>query len=378
MPNVLGIYDPVFYANEALIALEKNLGLAGRVYRGVDKSPQQRGSIISIRRPGVFTAENAPSTAQDIETGNVDVTLSNWKEVKFKLTDKELSFTGEDIIREHIRPATYALANKIDTDLASLYAFVPWYHDQAGAAIAWADITATRKVMRNNQVPLEDDQNMHFMLDGTAEAGVLSLAEWTRADASGTNESLMRGSLGRRLGMEFFANQNTPSHTPGVSADATGALAAAALAGATSITWDGVTAAGTYKAGDSFVITGDTQRYVLTEDATADGGGIVALTDIYPPLKADAAENAVITFSLDSHVANLAFHRNAFALAMAPLSEMGNNLGAQIATVTDEKSGISVRSRVYYVGNSSEVHVALDVLYGYRVLDGNLSVRLRS
>ena len=35
-PNTLGIYDPLFYAQEALIQLEKALGLAGRVHRGYD------------------------------------------------------------------------------------------------------------------------------------------------------------------------------------------------------------------------------------------------------------------------------------------------------------------------------------------------------
>jgi hypothetical protein len=377
MPNVLSVYDPIFYANEAIIALEKNLGLAGRVYRGYDKTPQSRGSTISIRRPSTFTAENAPSTAQDIDAGNVDIQLTEWKEVKFKLTDKELSFTGDDIIREHIRPATYALANKIDESLAALYKYVPWYHDQAAAAIAWADITATRKVLRNNNVPLEDEGMMHFMLDGTGEAGVLGLPEWTRADASGTTDGVMRGSLGQRLGMEFFVNQNTPSHTPGVAADPVGALTADADKGATSIAIGSITTDGTIKAGDSFVIAGNTQRYVFTEDKTASGGAITSV-GIYPALVQDYASGAVVTINLDTHVSNLAFHRNWAALAMAPLSEMGNNLGAQIATVTDERSGISVRSRVYYVGNSSEVHVALDCLFGVKVLDGNLAARLRA
>jgi len=71
----------------------------------------------------------------------------------------------------------------------------------------------------------------------------------------------------------------------------------------------------------------------------------------------------------------MAFHRNAFALATAPLSTMGNELGAKIATVYNEKNGLSLRSRIYYVGNSSEVHVALDILYGVKTLDPNLACR---
>src|SRR4051812_42795680 len=107
MANTLSIYDPLFYANEALIWLKKALGLAGRVHRGYDASPQQQGSVIQIRRPSTFTAQNAPSSPQDISAGMVPITLDQWKEVKFKLTDKELTFTKEKIISEHIQPAAY-------------------------------------------------------------------------------------------------------------------------------------------------------------------------------------------------------------------------------------------------------------------------------
>jgi len=80
---------------------------------------------------------------------------------------------------------------------------------------------------------------------------------------------------------------------------------------------------------------------------------------------------------LDDHTANTAFHKNAFALAMAPLSELGGELGARIATITDPVSSLALRSRLYYVGDSSEVHVALDVLYGVKTLDPNLACRGR-
>ena len=48
--NTLSVYDPLFYAQEALIQLEKALGMAARVHRGYDKEPQSKGSIIKIRK----------------------------------------------------------------------------------------------------------------------------------------------------------------------------------------------------------------------------------------------------------------------------------------------------------------------------------------
>ncbi|OPZ31640.1 MAG: P22 coat protein - gene protein 5 [Synergistetes bacterium ADurb.BinA166] len=71
----------------------------------------------------------------------------------------------------------------------------------------------------------------------------------------------------------------------------------------------------------------------------------------------------------------LAFHRHAFALAMAPLSDMGGRLGAQIATVADPVTNLSIRSRLWYEGDTSTVKVALDALWGVQVLNPNLAVR---
>jgi len=74
---------------------------------------------------------------------------------------------------------------------------------------------------------------------------------------------------------------------------------------------------------------------------------------------------------------SLGFHRNSIALAMAPLTEAGNNLGARISTITDPVTGLALRSRIWYEGDDSTIKVALDVLYGMKVLDRNMGVRLR-
>lgn len=374
MANTLSVYDPIFYAQEALIQLEKALGMAGRVHRGYDKEPQQKGSVISISRPSTFTVADAPATAQDITAGSVNITLDKWREVKFKLTDKELSFTQEKIIMDHIRPAAYALADDIDQKLCLEYKNVPWYQSASSPA-AVADLTALQRIMFNNSVP-EDQRSL--MLSGVLREEFLNLSafsQWQGAGQAGA-DAQMRGSLGMKYGFEVFANQNTQTHTAGVAADAAGALNGAVLKGATTIAFDGVTAGGTFKVGDTFVLAGNTQRYVFTADATADGGGAVASASIFPALVQDYADNVVMTINLVSGVQSLGFHKNAFALAMAPLSEMGNQLGARIATITDPITSLSLRSRIYYVGNSSEVHVALDVLYGVKTLDANLACRL--
>jgi hypothetical protein len=106
MANNLGLYNPIFYAQEAILQLEKALGMAARVYRGYEEERKTfgRGDTISIKKPSTFTASDAPSVAQDVNTDKVDLTLNFWREVKFKLTDRELALSSEQIIADHIRP----------------------------------------------------------------------------------------------------------------------------------------------------------------------------------------------------------------------------------------------------------------------------------
>lgn len=377
MANQLGVYNPLFYANEALLQLEKSLGMAGRVHRGYEQERNSfgRGETINIRRPSTFSAEDAPSTAQDLNTDTVALTLSHWREVKFKLTDKELGFTGERIINDHIRPAAYALADDVDQKLVALYKDIPWFSTlNATPGSVVTDITAPRKVLFDNSVPMND---LHYMVDGAMEQGLLSnsaFAQWQGSGQEGVNTQ-MRGAMGMRYGFELFANQNVTSHTKGTAS--TGALLVngTTALGATTINVDAVSVTGTLVPGDTFVIAGNTQRYAITNTTTAATNAFTGVT-FTPSLVAQAADGASVTVTLQSTDAeNMAFHRNAFALAIAPLPEMGNELGANVATVTDPVTGLSIRARVYYVGNSSEVHVALDILYGVKTLDPNLAVR---
>jgi hypothetical protein len=379
MTNALGNYDPIFYAQEGLTMLQKALGMANRVHRGYDPAPQQKGSVINITRPSTFTATNVNTstggTTQDLSPENVSITLDTWKEVKFALTDKELSFTKEKIINDHIAPAAYALADAIDQSLVALYKNIPWKEAISGTPVV-TDITGVRKALFTNKVPMND---LHFMVDGSVEAGLLALSAFATSDGAGQVgvDTQLRGSLGTRYGFEFFANQNTPSHTSGTMADLEGALNADAAKGATSIVVKSLTDTQTLKAGDILKITGDSQPYTVTEDVTVSGATTIG---IFPALVKNSSANAVVTASLPSGSGGtknqcIAFHRHAFALAMAPLSDLGGQLGAKVEVAKDATTNLALRSRLWYEGNTSTVKVSLDALWGVAVLNPNLAVR---
>ena len=371
----LGNYNETFFAQEALIQLEKVMGMAGRIHRGFSQETSARGDTIKIRRPSVFTATAAPANDSDVNTESVSVTLDQWDEVKFSLTDKDLSLSAPQIITDHIRPAAVALADKIDLNLATLYKDIPWVSAQT-ATPALGDLAAIRKIMFDNSVPLRDKDKLHYMIDGATELEYLKALSAAGQQSNTQDPSLREGSLGRLFGFDVWANQNTPVHTSGVGADATGTVDGVNAIGVSALLFSGVTAGITWKKGDSFSIAGDSQRYVATADGT-DADGAAASIAFSPALKKATVGAEVITLTLTgaAKVQTLAFHSNAFCLATAPLSTMGNELGAKIAVVSDPITNISLRSRIFYMPDVSKVKIALDVLYGFKTLDQNLAVR---
>lgn len=382
--NTLGVYNPTFYAAEALIELRKALGLAGRVHRGFDEERRTfgLGDTISIRKPSSFTAQSAPSSAQNVTTKTVSITLSSWKEVKFELTDKELAYTGERIIRDHISPAAYALADDIDQALTALIPTVPHAYIEPSAATAAtvAGIVNTRKKLVDLKVPVYDESNMHFMLGAKEEADLLQLSaftQWQGAGAAGV-ESQMRGYLGKRYGLNLFTNQNRGTVAYANTTDVAGTITEPAAVGDTSITIGGFGSTDTLKKGTIIKFDTSGYEYAVSADITlSSGAGVVSIN---PAIRVAEADNAAITGQADQDNVtsnlNLAFHRNWAALAFAKLPDtVPANLGAQVASIQDPVTGLAVRSRMFYIGDSSKVVVALDVLYGVKELDADLACR---
>jgi hypothetical protein len=379
--NTLGIYDPLFYAQEALIQLEKALGLAGRVHRGYDSSPQQLGSTIQIRRPGTFVATAMPDTGntQALVPDTVTITLDQWFGVKFTLTDKELTYTKEQIITEHIRPAAYAVADKIDQTVAALYADIPWFVDADTGGLV-TDWTTAWRVLFDNSVPQDD---LHMMLNGERTSKYLALpafSQWQGAGDAGVTTQ-QRGTLGIKYGFEAFSNQNVQiAANPAPLATVTQLqLNAGALKGASQIVVKDSDAVltGVVTKGDSLVIAGSAQRYAVTTTATA-AANLVTL-NITPLLTKDYLTNDNVTLRQQTGKSeNLGFHRGALALAMAPLSDAGNAIGARIGTANDPVTNLSIRSSMWYVGDSAQIFVRLDALWGVKTLNPNMAVRLNA
>jgi hypothetical protein len=376
MPNNLGNFNVDTFANEALLALKSKLGMSARVYRDYDSDTARKGDLIKIRKPPTFVAQSAPSTKQAIETGTTSVKLTEWDEVKFGLTDKELATSDSDkLINLSLDRAAYALALKLDTFCQGFIKQVPYYTIPAAVGLVFDDLAAVRESMFNRGVPF--DGNVYGQVDGAMERKIISMLGNPTNQGAGVDSARVDAMIGRLAGIEWWANQNTPKFTTTQMADVAG-VAAATAKGAVTLSVSGVDASGAVLAGDTFEIAGHTRRYTVTANATATTGTVPL--NIFPELQIATVGSEVVTFHklAGQRSMNSAFHRNFAALATAPLSRLGAELGAKIGVAYSDEAGLALRTRLYYNGDDSEVMCAVDVLYGGTVLDEQMATRFYS
>ncbi|GAB1340888.1 P22 phage major capsid protein family protein [Gemmatimonas sp.] len=371
--NDIGNYNEVQFAQEALLAVEKRLGLASRLYREYETDTKEVGDTTNIRRPSTFVSQAAPSNAQDINTGKVALTLDQHDEVKIELTDKLRALSNDKLISDHLRPMAYALADGIDQKLVNLIKRVPWFY-QLGSTFSMQELANARKVLFDNQVPMDRD-NLFGMTDGGLEANMLGYLSGQNIQGANVDEARRYGALGPLMGVNWFANQNTPTLATNTMTDVSGTLGANASKGATTISIAGIDTTGALVDGDTFSIAGLTQRFVVTAPATATGGAIASLS-IFPALPAAVTSGTIVTFHklAAAKATSLVFHRNFAALKFAPLPD--DMPGVQVSTIRNEDLGLAVRARIFYEGNNSKLFVAFDCLYGYTMLDPNLATRV--
>lgn len=361
MPNTL--LTPSIIAREALMVLENNLVFAGLVHRDYSEEFAKVGDTITVRKPATFTAQEFSSsiTVQDATETSVSVKLDKHLDVSFAVTAQDLTLKVADFSEQFIAPAMRALAQKVDSYIAGLYVDVPYKTAVSGTPVV-GDLAAIGKLLNQAKSPLTDRR---LVLDPITHAKYVVLDAFLHAEKSGTTEALRNASMGKVLGLESYMSQNIVSHVKGTldaAATGTGSL------GATEVTVASGGASKTVKKGDIVTFADTAGVYVCTEDMTTDGTGAGTLK-IYPALAA-AVSAKTITLLAD-HIANLAFHKNAFALVTRPLEKP---LGASRAEAISYR-GLTIRAVYDYDITTKKDTISLDLLCGVKTLTPELAVR---
>jgi hypothetical protein len=251
-----------------------------------------------------------------------------------------------------------------------------------------AEVIACRTALVKNLCPM--DGQIRALLNPEAEAAALGLPAFQQYLQAGTDITIKDGMIGRKLGLDWYMNQNLDSlrHVKGT---APASLTTASVPVSTStadasdpqrhnprtvntITFNGVANGNTIKAGDIFSVAGDTNTYVVSADVTSTGTSMSVAFTPAPAMQWPAS--SAVTFRA-SHATNLVFHRDAFALVVRPFKEDPINSQVSAAysqTMIHPRSGLPLRLKV--TGEGNQVSYRLDVLWGVGAVRPELAVRL--
>ena len=400
MANTL--ITPSVIAKEALFQLKNNCVMANLVHRAYEKEWQGGvlpGDSITIRKPVKFkSVSGATRSNQNVSESSTSMTVDNQEHVSWNFSSQELSLTIQEYSERYIVPAIIALANQVDVDLTSLYKDVFLTTGTDGTAPStFKDLADVGKLMDKYSIP----QDMRcLVLD---PEGQWSLADGLKGvfNPSMVEDFLRKAALGRIGNFEILQDQNIRIHTAGSNDNSTPLIDGAAQTGATLNTkgWEFSTLV--LKAGDIITIAdvngvnvvsrdslGQLKQFVVTADSTSDGSGDLAIpispainitATAYKNVDVGPTDSAAITVVNNDgtdgqvHTANLAFHKNAFALAMVPMVMPDGAVWKGQETA----DGFSIRViKDYDIANDIEI-IRLDILYAVKTIYGDLAVRLR-
>lgn len=382
MTNSLSAVMPKILAR-GLLALREQAVMPRLVNSDYSTDAAEKGDTIDIPVPSVIAASDvAPSATltdpADVTASKVSVSLSNWKKAGFHLSDKDLMNveSNNSFVPMQLSEAVRALANEINTSIHQQYKGI-YGVVGSDAAVPFAstvgDAVNARKVLHQQRAPRE---NRRAVLNFDAEANMLALSQFSDVDKAGDLGPKIEGMIGRKYGFDWFADDGVLTHTAGtLSANTAGdaTINSSASVGATSLDIAS-TAGGTFVEGDIFTIAGDSQTYVVTAGVTI-GSSSNATVTIQPALQVAVSGTEILTIK-DSHVVNMAFHRDAFAFAARPLYDatMDIGLGNEIMMLQDPQTGMILRLELSR--QNKRTVWELDALWGAKLVRPELACRI--
>lgn len=369
---------------QAMIVLRYNTTMPRLVATDYGAEAAQKGSVIDVPIPptiavrDVTPSENQPSTP-DIEIGTAQIPLSRWREAPFEMTDKEIMEIKNDMIPMSVRAAAASLAEDINSYILEQYIDVysfggtPGTTPFTGSPATTTDATQASKRLTNQKAPRS---LRRMVLDPDATANALELGAFQDASKSADPAVITEGSVGRKLGFDWYEDQQVPTHTAGTITTGLTVTGAEAI-GSKSIqcTTAATTGACALLKGDIVTFAGDDQTYVLTADATQASPASSVDLLIEPGLVVATSGSEAVTVKGD-HVVNLAFQRNAFAFASRPLQDVSRQIGmdTMMESITDPLTGLSMRLEV--TRQHKQTLWSLDMLFGAACIRPELATRL--
>jgi hypothetical protein len=379
-------------AKESLAILENMLTFASNVNRDWEdefKSNQARGyspgATINIKKPPRYQYRSGRvAVPQGTVESTIPLTLSQGgTDLNFTGFERTLSIQQ---MEQKLKAAMATVANEVDRqglNLARLATF-----NTIGTpgtlpttqALALAAITGLNQRLDEMAAPRDRERSliMNPALNGSMIQGFAGLFNGQTT----LTKQFQKGMMVDSLGLSYAMDQNTDTHTNGSAVVGTNTVNGANQQGAT-LTVNALN--GTVTKGSKFNLagvfavnpqsrtsTGTLAQFVATADA-ANGATTISISPAivnsgaFQNVSASPANAATITIfgvASGSFGANVAFHKDAFTLAMVPMYAPPSGKGV-IDVAQESYKGMSMKVTEFYDGVNDNYIIRFDVLFGW-------------
>ena len=352
------------------------------------------GATIKIKKPPRYTYRaGRVSVPQATTETSLDLTLSQGgTDLNFTSLEQTLSFSK---LEQKVAAALAPVANEIDRQGLQLAHYSTFNTlNAAGAlpttqALAVAAMTDVNTRLDEMGAPVKDGNRRFIMnpkLNGSMIQGYAGLFN----NAASVSKQYSSGYMADSFGLSPGMDQNVDVHTNGTQV-VTGTAVAAGLSGAaiTCVGLGGTITRGTivqfpgvYSVNpQSRQSTGTLAQFVITADLAASATSL----PISPAMVTSgafqnvsnattAANFTIVGAASTAYATNVAFHKDAFTLAMVPMWAPPGGKGV-IDVAQKSRNGFTVKVTNFYDGVNDNSIWRLDVLFGWAATYPELSAK---
>jgi P22 coat protein - gene protein 5 len=190
-------------AVDALPALMGNLVMGNLVNRDFEPTLAQAGDTVNVPIPPTLVANNIAEgntvQTQSANLGNAQIVLNTHAEATFQVPDVTKVVAVPDLLKLYMQPAMVALAERIETDLLSLYASFTANTPvgTAGTALTEAVVDAAETALFQTKVPASEPK--YLVVDAASYSALRQIPRFSEYDKAGDAgmRALVDGSVGK-------------------------------------------------------------------------------------------------------------------------------------------------------------------------------------
>lgn len=356
------------------------------------------GVTINIKKPSRYTyrAGRVAVPQSSVET-TVPLTLSQGGcDINFTSLERTVSFPNRSV-ENKISAAVATVCNEIDRQGLAVAHYSAFNTINGAGALPNTQATALQVITDANRrldemaAPRDGERTliMNPALNGAMIIGLAGLFN----NSSKISKQYDRGMMVDSLGLAYGMDQNVDVHANGAGtasnisgANQVGAAITVAATGAgtisrgTVVTLPGVFAVNP----QSRVSTGVLMNFVITADVAQGATSLpispaIVTTGAFQNVSASpttAQPFIIVGAASTNYSTNIAYHRDAFTLAMVPMWKPEAGMGAKVSQQSSD--GFTVKVTDFYDGVNDNAIMRLDVLFGWAATYPELAVKIYS